>query len=338
VVGPGRIQVVTRVGLRGVADPRAPSRDRVRFVIDEITRTGDQRLAEGVCPGHPIMSQLVGLVRLPAGETGLVCLENGTRDGCVPDRRICTKDDADYTPWGCDRISCDAGFVHFGLIDHASHAIAWRWRIEVEFGVDAKDVRMAAVCDRVAIVYRFPRMPPNGHGWIVVFGPDGRVAEPPEPFDDSLSEVITAGEELKLIFKSAHSGARYRELTVAKGGASSWVELERGRVTPGALSGPCLAEDGDGSLTVSLPYPDEGQDPDEGPPARRTLTLRYPNAFAPHGPDVYPTSRASCAPRIAAAAAEWARASFDAVGPIIVYALGGGAQRPRSLRVERRAR
>jgi hypothetical protein len=53
---------------------------------------------------------------------------------------------------------------------------------------------------------------------------------------------------------------------------------------------------------------------------------------------VFPTARASCAPWIVALDADSSRASFDAVGPIIVYAIGGGPNRPRTLRVERRAR
>lgn len=349
VVGPGRFQVVTRVGLRGVAARPARREDYFRFVVDEITRAGDQRLAEGSCPGgHPALTQPIGLARLPSGETGIACLENGTRDGCVPGpQRVCTPvpNDDEQVPgepvWDCPPTrSCDAGFVHFGVIDRASHTIAWRWRVEVAFGLGAKDVRFAAVGDRVAIVYEYFRLPPVESGWSVVFGPADTFAKLPAAWEPgALTTMVAAGDDLKLIFKRPEHEMQYQEVTIGRGGATSLVDLEqRGRVTPGEPREPCLAEDTDGTLMVSLPY-DRGRETDESPPPLRgTLTLRYPKAITAQGPDVYPASRASCAPRIAGRSAEWTRASFDAVGPVIVYMLDGGPGYPPSLRVDRRAR
>jgi hypothetical protein len=344
VVGPGRIAVVTRLGLRGVAGPGAPGGDQPIFVIEEISRAGEQRLAAGICPGRdPAQSRLVGLVRLPSGETGLVCLENGNREGCFPNLRPCDpySDEEGVTQWDCQPIrSCHAGFVHFGVIDRANMSIAWRWRMEIEFGLDAQDIHFAAVGDRLALIYlHFDNQPPHFNGWRVVFGPDK--TQPPLPgvlrLDETLVAAFASGGALKLIFKRAGPRLLYRELTIAKGGASALVDLDpRNRVTPGELRDPCLAEDEKGKLTVTLPDPDEWQDPDRPPPpAQRRLTLRYPKALTPQGPDVFPATRALCPPQIEAPSVAWTRASFDAVGPIIVYTLGGPAY-PHSLRVERR--
>ena len=342
VVGPGRILVVTRNGLRR---DRGRPREEDALVIEEITRAGDQRVAEGACPGpHPTLSQLVGLVRLPSGDVGLACLENGKREGCVPEEPVCNDaDDRAYPSEmpNCSRgRSCNAGFVHFGVVDRAHGGIAWRWRKEIEFGLQPQDVYVAAADDGFAALYR--GIHPPTLGWNVVFGPD---AVHPRPSGDVElaavpASVFSVAGDLKVIFKNDGRGAMYRELTIAKGGATSVVDLDsRGRVTAGELREPCLAEDGDGTLTVSLPYPEEGKGHDDLPsPARRVLTLRYVNGIAPRGPDVFPTARASCAPWIVALDAESSRASFDAVGPIIVYAIGGGPNRPRTLRVERRAR
>jgi len=343
VVGPGRILVVTRAGLRRDR-ARAPAADP--FVIEEITRAGEQRVADGSCPGrHPTLSQVVGLVRLPSGDIGLACLEDGKLEGCVPEEPVCDDWEGREVPdelAPCSRgRSCNAGFVHFGVVDRARGAIVWRWRKQIEFGLQAQDVHVAAVGDRVAALYR--GINPPHLGWNVVFGPDDapRVRRSGDvELADVPTAVFSAGGDLKAIFKAGGRAPTYRELTIAKDGATSVVDLDqRGRVTASELREPCLAEDGDGSLTVSLPYPEEGRGPDEMPsPARHVLTLRYPNAIAPRGPDVFPTARASCAPWIVALDADSSRASFDAVGPIIVYAIGGGPNRPRTLRVERRAR
>jgi hypothetical protein len=342
VVGPGRILVVTRNGLRR---DRGRSGAENALVIDEITRAGDQRVAEGACPGgHPTLSQLVDLVRLPSADVGVVCLENGKREDCVPEQPVCdSSEDAQYPSEmaHCSRgRSCNAGFVHFGVVDRARGGIAWRWRKEIEFGMTAQDVHVAAVGDRVAALYR--GINPPYLGWNVVFGPDALRSRPSSEVElaDVPTAVFSAGGDLKAVFKTGGRGAMYRELTVAKDGATSVVDLDpRGRVTAGELREPCLAEDGDGTLTVSLPYPEDGAGHDELPsPARRVLTLHYANAIVPHGPDVFPTARASCAPWIMALDVEWARASFDGVGAIIVYPIGGGPNRPRTLRIERRAR
>jgi len=109
------------------------------------------------------LSQLIGLVRLPSGEPGIACLENGQRDGCVPEQRMCTPpSDDEYGTgepvWDCPPTrSCDAGFVHFGVIDRARHTISWRWRIEIAFGC----VSTAACGDSMA-----PReCAGGGRGW-----------------------------------------------------------------------------------------------------------------------------------------------------------------------------
>ncbi len=143
IVGPGRIEVVTDIGLsrEGEFKRGVPARDQIDFFVDDITRAGHQSVAVGRCPGHLGWSAPVSLVQTASGETAVVCLDDGREEGCVEERGFCTPPTADDYPeeeWDCTPTTrtCDVGFVYFGLIDRARHSVDWRWRDEIDGAYD----------------------------------------------------------------------------------------------------------------------------------------------------------------------------------------------------------
>jgi hypothetical protein len=273
----------------------------------------------------------------------VLCLEARRRDGCVePPHGVC--EEGEDCSWQTQ--SCLTGYAHFGVVDRARHTIDWRWRTEVGLSLVLHEdrIQVAAFGDGAAILYEDGGYPPwnHGSGWAVVPMPAG------EPFgvsdqwpDEWLAAALVADGNLHLILGQTGNEGRYRQLTITKHGARSSRRLDRaGPLTPGRAELHCLAEGTDGTVTVSLPYRKDDYDYDtwRDTPAD-TLTLRYRNAFLPQGPDVFPSARAACAPRIAAAAdARWVRATFDDQGVLIVYTLLESDGQNGSLYVERRAR
>jgi hypothetical protein len=237
------------------------------------------------------------------------------------------------------------------VVDRARHTIDWRWRTEVGLPpvLHEDRVQVVAFGDGAAILYEGSSYPPWNHesGWAVVPMPAGDAfAVDDEGRGEWLAAALVADGNLHLILGQAGSEGRYRQLTITKHGARSSRRLDQaGPLTPGRPGRHCLAEGADGTVTVSLAYrKDDDYDYDydyetwRDTPAS-TLTLRYRNAFLPKGPDVYPSARAACAPRIAAAAdARWVRATFDDQGVLIVYTILESDGRNGSLYVERRAR
>jgi hypothetical protein len=338
VVGPGRIQVLTQGGLSGRRpfDPRNV-REQLRFFIDEITRSGHQPLASGICPGRLGISEATTLVRLPSGETGVLCLEPGQAEGC---RETTSPGCFDVGPGPCRRTRCGVTFAHFGVVDRAQQSIVWRWRSAHSHDLDRDTVRVAAFGDGAAVIYRQIDDPARQESWIVALEPNGKAFEVRDDDDieeEGLAAVLVADGKLHLILRRGEYDRQYRQLVIERDGTRTSNRLDQtGRLTPGPLGEICLAEGADGSVTLSLPYRNEGEIPPYTP--GRILTLRYRNAIVPDGPDVTPSTRAACGPRIAADDARWARATFDDTGPLIVYTTFDQDRRPASLHVDRHAR
>lgn len=339
VVGPGRVQVVTRAGLsgKGAWKPSSPIREQFRFFVDEIVRRGHQPVASGICPGRPFLSQVTSLIRMPSGESAVLCLEPGYAEGCHESRTPGCFDDA--APGPCIITHCNVTFAHFGVVDRARQTIDWRWRDTLAHDLDIDTVSVAAFGERVAILYRRtfdPARSPNG--WIVDIAPKGKGIEVSADMEEeSLAAFLVADGNLHLLLWRSEWRHQYRQLTIAPDGRTWSRGLDQaGRLTAGPLAGECLAEGTDRSVTVSLPYWAEGETSPKTP--SRMLTLRYSNALVPQGPDVFPSTRAACAPRIGSDGARWVRATFDDQGPLIVYEIAEREDRSGGLHVLRGAR
>jgi hypothetical protein len=298
VVGPGRIQVLTRPGLPGwpAVDLRNV-RERVRFFVDEIIRSGHQSVASGVCPGRLGISEPASLVRLPSGESAVVCIERGHAEGCQESSTPGCFGGAGR----CVRTHCGVTFAHFGVVDRAQQAVAWRWRSAHAHDLDSDTLHVAAFGDGAAIIYR-PFDDLGRHElWTVSLAPNGKSFEIDDEMEaEWLAAVLVVDGKLRLVLGGDESGRRYRQLTVDGDGSRTSSRMDQaGRLTPGS---------------------------------------RYRNAIVPDGPDVYPSTRAACGPRIAGKGQHWTRATFDDDGPLIVYTTFDEDLRPANVHVVRGAR
>ena len=275
-------------------------------------------------------------MRLPSGESAVVCLEPGYAEGC---RETSSPGCFEGQPGPCHRTHCGVTFAHFGVVDRAQQAIAWRWRSAHSRELDRESVHVAAFGDGAAIIYREIDDPARQESWIVSLAPNGKAFEVSDDHyidEEGLAAVLVADGKLHLILSRGSYERPYRQLIIGSDGTRTSNGLDHaGRLTPGPLAETCLAEGADGSVTLSLPYWDEGELPAT---LGRVLTLRYRNAIVPDGPDVYPSTRAVCGPRLAAEDGRWPRATFDDKGPLIVYATLDQDGRSASLHVDRHAR
>lgn len=349
VVGPGQIQVVTASGLsgEGAFKPGIPARDQIHFYVDEITHAGHHSVAVGRCPGKIGWATPITLFRTPSGETGVLCTEFGNEARCVSVDPVCEPDDSDFPweGWHCEGgHDCSTTFVHFGVIDRARHAVDWRWTDEIASSFNGRSIHVAEFGGgTVAIIYQTIHYPVYRYpaGWLVHLARKNKGFELSDlaelsKGEGSLDGLVVADGNLHIIVGRDSWEHQYRKVTITPDGRTWWNELDlAGPVTEGPLARACAAAGTDHTVTLSLPYLSEGQLAPATP--SKMLTLRFGNAFLAEGPDVFPSARAACAPRLGSDDARRSVASFDGSRPVIVYEVLDKKQRSSGLRVIRDA-
>jgi hypothetical protein len=257
VMGAGRVRVV-------VPDWQPPYRyaDAGRFAILEASSTGFKPIARGLCPEE---SRPESLGQLASGRSSVLC-----RAASPP-------------------------MVHIGSLNN-SGSFEWRWReripgesqdlINVPFFVD--------LGERFVVVSTVSR-PQAAHGapWILQIGPAATQAL---ALEGKVVAMVVADEILHVIT----AGSAYKDLMI--GGDGTVVAgdpLTIASLRGGELSAPCVSQARDGRVIIDLPHAREAAGAAGAPPQREALIARltFQRAWLPHGPEVYPTELAQCAPR-----------------------------------------
>jgi hypothetical protein len=349
IVAPGRIAVVTEDGLRERSRSMKPTKSArsvgVRrsspFVIEEITHAGHELVAEGQCPAssRTVSSDVVGLGRLRSGESAVLCLGAGGRSGCVP--KPCCVEEGES-----DATSCIEFVLWFGTVDRVRHLVEWKWHMLVTDPGMAPPIklRFAELGGHIAVVQTvFVDRHPTDGGWEVVFGPEGVSGKHLDSSSDSshlISLAVVAGK-LEMIFSD-------RGYSVAPDGTTSMVGYEDlGKFSGRESDYPCVAQAGDGSVTVTMPAQRFDILPDGLRTRSGTATVRYANALLPFGPDALGAGarcprRSPAMVRIGEEDHAWwlehpMRATLEGSRGLIVYETPANVRGGSSLRVERRA-
>jgi hypothetical protein len=273
VVGPGRIQVLTPFGLTSESQGARRNWKNLdqRVVIDELTFDSQRRVASGLCPGASRPRRLINLV---SGQTGVVCLETDNGPQFV---------------------------VHIGATSANSDAVVFSISKTLDLdGFEPDWIEVADLGDTFAVVY-----PVTHHGfkhpshspWVVEFTAEHSALQRIEG-TQRLSEapvMLVVGHALLLLFPGPGG---YDEVSVRPERAPVVSSpAAKGQIAVGELRQPCLAQENNGTVTISLPFWHTGESVAEGVTSESAnLTLGYEHTLLPSGPDVMPTRLARCTP------------------------------------------
>jgi hypothetical protein len=264
VVGPGRIRVL--VWDREAPQPFATPEG---FLILEISESGFQPLARGLCPQG---SRPESLGQVAAGRSAVLCR------GIEPVAYVGTLRD--------------------------SGAFDWRWKQTIALGPDpsarVQQVPLFAdLGERVALVFATTGAEKASAPWALQLGPESAKPIPlcePKESCPIVALVVSSGT-LHVIY----GAGRYKDLMVATTGLSAVADpLQGAKLHPGELAEPCVSQGKDGKVTIQLPVISTASSdaPDASPRREAQIaTLEYEHAWLPHGPDVFPTELATCGPR-----------------------------------------
>jgi hypothetical protein len=296
VVGPGRIRAI----LDGIWQPGGLLSQN--FALVEIGEKGLTVITEASCAEgfHPS-----SLGRMKSGESAILC----------------------------------QGFagVQLGVFDEEHQRIAWRW----QQALDTREPFIQSVSyfadlgSKVVLIYN--RSPTKGvayPSWNFMLAP-GRSEEGEVCRNCEIIGLVVVGEQLRVLSGITQS---FAELGISESGESTELQpLKTATMVPGNIPAPCLAQGRDGAVTVQIPLSvqDTDHETDGGrvpnaPPQTSLATIRYEQAWLPHGPDSYPVEDMPCPPlhfedhtrpALSADLRTWVRGSLGERSLVLVYNL-----------------
>ena len=296
VVGPGRIRAI----LDGIWQPGGLFSQS--FALVEIGEKGLTVLTEASCTNGFRASSLG---RMKSGESAILCQ-------------------------GVDG-------VQLGVFDEERRRIVWRWQqaLDTRVPVIQSVSYFADLGSKVVLIY--DRSPTKGvaySSWNFLLAPGG--GEEGEVCRDcEVIGLVVVGEQLRVLSGITHS---FAEIGISESGQSGELQpLKTATMELASIPAPCITQGRDGVVTVRIPLSIQDTDRNtHGAPGTKALpptsiaTIRYEQAWLPHGPDSYPSEDVPCAPvpfddhtrpALSADLRTWVRASLGERSLVLVYNL-----------------
>lgn len=262
VTGAGRVRVL-------LPDWEPPQRfaDPARFLISEASDTGFKTVARGTCPDG---SRAESLGQLASGRSTVLCR-------------------------GLDPV------VHIGALTE-SGSFDWRWKETLKFGDPAQRVGEAPyfvdLGERFALVFSTTGAKGVAAApWHLQLGPAAREAWPLcRPNEACPIVALVVADGILHVISGVNS---YRDVMI--GGDGTVVvgdPLLAATVRGGELPAPCVAQARDGKVVLDLPSVRSSAPSGDAPALREAsiARLEFKHAWLPHGPHVFPSELATCAP------------------------------------------
>jgi len=292
VVGPGRVRVLTD-------DWASPATSAFR--VTEITHDGARFVVAGRCPEQ---GDEMSLGRLADGASAVLCHSFRA--------------------------------VHFGVVDERLPRIEWRWRQPLPDWTESRISAVPYFVDlgpSVVLFLEIAASKGSTAGWNTQLAPSALPADSLCMGWCKLAALVVTGEKLHTLVLRGN-GQGPQEVTIdAKGIRTASDPLKAAQISPGELGEPCVSEDQDGTVTVRLgEYRQLGSYTPNLPLLGESTvaTVRYEHAWLAHGPDVFPTERLFCTPRLSLTSSaptsgdfptlrKWPRVTLDGEHGLLVY-------------------